>query len=117
MAAGIVEVPEASPHTSVTTRVEHVKTQSRIGDLKAAERGSVAGSDASAGLEEAIWLCPVEDRRKLDSSRDVMLEGLSLCSELSDVSRCPINLSLNLNRNHNLSLSLGFSRTPLASDP
>ena len=82
VAAGIVEVPEASPHTSVTTRVEHVKAQSRIGDLKAAERGSVAGSNASAGLEETIWLCPIEDRRKLDSLREGMVEGLSLGSYL-----------------------------------
>ena len=48
VAAGIVEVPEASPHTSVTTRVEHVKAQGRTSDLKAAEQGSVAGSVASA---------------------------------------------------------------------
>ncbi len=82
VAAGIVEVPEASPHTSVTTRVEHVKAQGRTSDLKAAEQGSVAGSTASAGLEEAIWLCPIEDRRKLDSSREGMVEGLSLGSYL-----------------------------------
>ncbi len=80
VAAGIVEVPEESPHTSVTTRVEHVKAQGRTSDLKAAEQGSVAGSTASPGLEEAIWLCPIEDRRKLDSSREGMVEGLSLGS-------------------------------------
>ncbi len=82
VAAGIVEVPEASPHTSVTTRVEHVKAQGRTSDLKAAEQGSVAGSTASAGLEETIWLCPIEDRRKLDSSREGMVEGLPLGSYL-----------------------------------
>jgi hypothetical protein len=27
VAAGIVEVPEASPHTSITARIEHVKNQ------------------------------------------------------------------------------------------
>ena len=81
VAAGIVEVPEASPHTSVTTRVEHVKAQSRIGDLscRAWQRG---GLNASAGLEETIWLCPIEDRRRLDSSREGMVEGLSLGSYL-----------------------------------
>jgi REP element-mobilizing transposase RayT len=82
VAAGIVEVPEASPHTSVTTRVEYGKAQGRTSDLKRAETGSVAGSVASAGLEEAIWLCPIEDRRRLDSSREGMLEGLSLGSYL-----------------------------------
>jgi REP element-mobilizing transposase RayT len=78
LAAGIVEVPEASPHTSITTRVEHVKDQGRTPDLNAAKSGSVAGSNASAGLEESIWLCPIEDRRKFDSSREGMLEGFSL---------------------------------------
>ena len=82
VAAGIAEVPEASPHTSITTRVEHVKAQGRTSDLKAAEHGSVAGSSASAGLEESIWLCPIEDRRQLDSSREGMLEGFSLGSYL-----------------------------------
>ena len=83
VAAGIVEVPEASPHTSITTRVEHVKAQGRTDDLKAAEQGSVAGSTASAGLEELIWLCPIEDRHRLDSSRVGMLEGFSLGSYLA----------------------------------
>ena len=82
VAAGIAEVPEASPYTSITTRVEHVKAQGRTGDLKAAEQGSVAGSKASAGLEESIWLCPIEDRRNVDSSREGMLEGFSLGSYL-----------------------------------
>ncbi len=42
----------------------------------------MAGSDASGGLKEAIWLCPIEDRRKLDSSREGMVGGLSLGSYL-----------------------------------
>ncbi len=42
----------------------------------------VAGSTASAGLEDTIWLCPVEDRRKLDSAREGMLEAFSLGSYL-----------------------------------
>jgi REP element-mobilizing transposase RayT len=78
VAAGIVKVPEASPHTSIKERVDHVTAQNRTRDLQAAERGSVAGSRRSAGLEESLWLCPIEDRRRLDSSREGMLEGLSL---------------------------------------
>ena len=35
---------------------------------------------ASAGLEESLWLCPIEDRRRLDSCREGMLEGFSLGS-------------------------------------
>ncbi len=84
LTAGIVEVPEASPHTSITARVERVKEQGRIPDLNlnAAKSGSVAGSNAAAGLEESIWLCPIEDRRSLDSSREGMIEGFPLRSYL-----------------------------------
>ena len=78
VAAGIAEVPEASAHTSIKQRVEHVKEQGRAEDLQAAQAGSVAGSTAAAGLEEGLWLCPVEDRRRLDSSREGMIEGFSL---------------------------------------
>ena len=48
IAAGIADVPEASPYTSITTRVDHVKEQRRTADLQAAEGGSIAGLNASA---------------------------------------------------------------------
>ncbi len=80
VAAGIVEVLEASPHTSVAACAEHVAEQGRTRDLEAAKRGSVAGPVVAAGLEESIWLCPIEDRRRLDSAREGMLEGFSLGS-------------------------------------
>jgi hypothetical protein len=38
---------------------------------------SVAGSVAAAGLEEGHWLCPIEDRRRLDSAREGMVEGFA----------------------------------------
>jgi hypothetical protein len=82
VAAGMALMPEASPHTSINQRVESVRTQDRIADLKAAEQGSVAGSKASAGLEDPHWLCPVEDRRQLDSIREGMLAGIPLGSYL-----------------------------------
>jgi hypothetical protein len=82
VAAGIAEVPEASEHTSIKERVEHVLAQGRTEDLKAARKGSVAGSAAAAGLEESHWLCPIEDRRSLGSLREGMLEGFSLGSYL-----------------------------------
>jgi hypothetical protein len=82
VAVGVAQVPEASAHTSIKTRVEHAKDQGRTSDLEAAKKGSVAGSSASAGLEESIWLCPIEDRRRLDSAREGMLEGFSLGSYL-----------------------------------
>jgi REP element-mobilizing transposase RayT len=78
VAAGIANVPEASAHTSIKARVDHVKEQGRTEDLKAAVGGSVAGSAASAGLEQEHWLCPIEDRRRLDAVREGMVEGFSL---------------------------------------
>ncbi len=75
--ASIAPAPETSPHTSIKQRVEHVQQKGRTDDLKAAEAGSVAGSQA-AGLEEGLWLCPVEDRRQLGSCREGMVEGFSL---------------------------------------
>ena len=78
VAAGIAQVPETSEYTSIKERVEHVQAQRRTDDLKAARSGSVAGSKAAAGLEESLWLCPIEDRRRLDSSREGMVEGFSL---------------------------------------
>jgi len=80
VAAGIAEVPETSEHTSIKERVEHVQAHGRTEDLEAAREGSVAGSAASAGLEESNWLCPIEDRHRLDSSREGILEGFSLGS-------------------------------------
>ena len=80
VAAGIAEVPETSAHTSIKVRSEHVDVQGRTAELEAAADGSVAGSCASAGLEESLWLCPIEDRRRLDSCREGMLEGFSLDS-------------------------------------
>jgi REP element-mobilizing transposase RayT len=111
VAAGIAKVPETSKHTSIKERVDHVKTQGRMEELKAAVRsrserrlsaqqpkatrpsrtsassvepseGRLSRSAALAGLEESHWLCPIEDRRRLDSSREGMLEGFSLGSYL-----------------------------------
>jgi hypothetical protein len=78
VAAKIADLPESSAHTSIKARVDHVQEQGRTKDLKAARSGSVAGSAAAAGLEEGHWLCPIEDRRRLDSRREGMIEGFSL---------------------------------------
>jgi hypothetical protein len=78
VAAGIADVPEASAHTSIKQRVDHVQALGRIDDLAAAQGGSVAGSIAAAGIEESLWLCPIEDRRGVDSLREGMIEGFSL---------------------------------------
>jgi hypothetical protein len=76
VAAGIAGVPETNKHMSIKQRVDHVQAQGRSDDLAAARAGSVAGS-AAAGIEESLWLCPIEDRRGLDSSREGMVEGFS----------------------------------------
>ena len=55
-----------------------MKAQGRAADLQEAQKGSVAGSAAAAGLEDSDWLCPIEDRRRLDSAREGMIEGFSL---------------------------------------
>ncbi len=80
VAAGIEQAPESSAYTSIKQRAEHVEDQGRGADLAAAQEGSVAGSVAAAGLEETLWLCPIEDRRGLDSDREGMLTGFSLGS-------------------------------------
>lgn len=82
VAAGIAPTPETSEHTSVKARVDHVQQQGRTGDLQAAKQGSVAGSKASKKLEEALWLIPIEDRRRLDSKREGMLDGFTLSNYL-----------------------------------
>jgi hypothetical protein len=78
VAAGLVATPEEEKHTSIKQRVEHVVSAGRVEDLKAAEHGSVAGVGRSAGLEEALWLCPIEDRRSVDSTREGMVAGFTL---------------------------------------
>jgi hypothetical protein len=82
VAAGLAPTPEASEHTSLHQRIEHVQRQGRLEDLKAAAVGSVAASQNSADLEEGLWLCPLEDRRSLGSSREGMLSGFPLGSYL-----------------------------------
>jgi hypothetical protein len=42
---------------------------------------SVVGSPAPRCLEDSLWLCPIEGRRWLDSSREGMLEGSSPTSD------------------------------------
>ena len=48
--------------------------------MSAAESGSVAGSQVAAGLEESLWLCPIEDRRWPDSNREGMMQDFPLGS-------------------------------------
>lgn len=83
VAAGIAAAPETSRHTSVRQRVQHARESGKLESLRAAARGSIAGSRAAGKLEESHWLCPLEDRRGKDlSQREGMLENFSLGSYL-----------------------------------
>ena len=83
VAAGIADTPEASKHTSIKQRVDHVRRKGELGTLRAAASGSVPGSQATGDLEQDHWLVPIEDRRVKDSqSREGMLETFSLGSYL-----------------------------------
>jgi hypothetical protein len=75
-------VPEAGEPTSIKPRVEHVEQQGHVETLKAAESGSMAAQTVCSGLEESLWLCPIEDRRGLASTCDGMVEGLTLGNSL-----------------------------------
>jgi hypothetical protein len=83
VAAKIAETPETSDYTSIKQRVDHAESQGRTADLEIASNGSVAGSRVAAGLEESLWLCPIEDRRELDSPREGMIPGFSLGSYIN----------------------------------
>ena len=80
MAAQVAETPETSDYTSIKRRVDHVEAEGKTTQLEAAKGGSVAGSQAAAGVEDSLWLCPIEDRRGLDSSREGMIQGFPLGS-------------------------------------
>jgi hypothetical protein len=80
VAAKIAETPETSDYTSIKQRLDHAEAQGKTAELEAANAGSVAGSRAAAGVEESLWLCPIEDRRELDSRREGMISGFSLGS-------------------------------------
>jgi REP element-mobilizing transposase RayT len=82
VAAGIAALPEASAHTSIKRHVEHVEDQGRTNDIRVGERGTVPAQAASSDLEDAHWLCPIEDRQQIDSKREGMVEGFTLGSYL-----------------------------------
>jgi hypothetical protein len=78
LAAGIVCLPEKSPYTSITERVEHAWPNLTRADFEAALQGLVVEHLPSGEAEQTHWLCPLEDRRQQGAVREGMLEGLSL---------------------------------------
>jgi hypothetical protein len=78
LAAGIAFLPEKSPYTSITQRVEHAWPKLTRADFDAAVRGLVVEHLPSGEAEQSHWLCPLEDRSSLGAAREGMLAGLSL---------------------------------------
>ena len=78
--AGIAEVPE----TRAIRRSRCVRSMLTARAIRLGSKRPLMAAwrvrCASAGLEESLWLCPIEDRRRLDSCREGMLEGFSLGS-------------------------------------
>jgi hypothetical protein len=73
---------EASGKGRVAVRQAHDVAVRQAHDVAVRQAHDVAGSNAAKGLEESHWLCPIENRRRLDSSREGMIEGLSVGSYL-----------------------------------
>lgn len=78
VAAGIVDLPEHSPFTSIKERVDNVITKGRLSDVAEIRNGSVAASKVSEGIEDNHWLIPIEDRRKHGALRAGIMEGFTL---------------------------------------
>jgi hypothetical protein len=82
LAAGKVKLPEEARFTSLWVRLAYCRQMGRLSDLQAARAGSVVSAEQLRGLEDGLWLCPMEDRRAQGGSRVGMLEGFSLASYL-----------------------------------
>jgi len=78
LAAGLVALPEQAPFTSLYLRVENCRRQGRWADLLAARGGAALGVSRCRGMENSLWLCPIENRVDAGRTRPGLLEGFSL---------------------------------------
>jgi hypothetical protein len=78
VAAGIVPLPEQSPHTSIKERVDNAVVQGRMEDVEQIRNGSVAAQTVSGDIEDSLWLVPIEDRQRQGSLRKGIVEGFTL---------------------------------------
>ena len=78
MAVGTAATAKGSAHTSLKQRVTHLAAsgQGKTRKPGRGRRGTVG--DSSAGREESLWICPIEDRRGRGSGREGMLEDFTL---------------------------------------
>ncbi len=85
-AAGISDLPENSPHTSIKVRMDNCRNQNRFHELKAAlesvRSGEVITDDQAARLEEQTWLCPLANTATNRFGNTGMLEHFSLAHYL-----------------------------------
>jgi len=86
VAAGIAELPEQSQHTSIKARLDHLRQQGRMPELRAAMKvtgtGCVLSTDAAAKLEEQMWLCPLAGTVDPNGPHQGLLDGFSLAQYL-----------------------------------
>jgi hypothetical protein len=78
VAAGIVPLPEQSPHTSIKERVDNAVALGRMEDVEQIRNGSVAAQAVSGDIEDSLWLVPIEDRQRQGSLRKGIVEGFTL---------------------------------------
>jgi len=85
-AAGLCDLPENSPHTSLKVRMENCLNRKRAAGLDSAltlvGRGEVVSDERAAELEEGLWLCPLSSAVENRFGAKGMLEGLSLAHYL-----------------------------------
>jgi hypothetical protein len=82
VAAGIVPLPEQSPHSSIKERVTNDVAQGRMEDVEQIRNGNVAAQAVSGDIEDSLWLVPIEDRQRQGSLRKGILEGFTLSQYL-----------------------------------
>ena len=92
-AAGLSELPEDSPHTSLRQRVRYRKQWREIKDLGLERQSTDVRAMATLDVQRSVdikdseafsfWLCPIQDRRHIDSNaRPGLMDGFSLESYL-----------------------------------
>ncbi len=77
-AAGIAPAPELCVYTSLFERIAHARRKDRLDDLASACLSSILSMNFSAGIEEGLWLAPIQDRRAQGSHREGLFETFTL---------------------------------------
>jgi hypothetical protein len=81
VAAGLAPTPEASPHTSFKSRIDHGATQDQHDTLKSSSRYA-----SQINVEQGHWLFPIEDRRDQNGHGLAgLLRGFSLSGSVQRV--------------------------------